>query len=117
MYGYIPAGLLLSVYTFEGYLREVMLVDSAPLQALMLLLVVLSVWWMFFTPGFVKPQWVRWVEAYPRQTRQAMAKAVAQGGQQGQGDQWWESHVSSPEALEAWVMTLTGGAQVAEEDG
>jgi len=66
------------------------------------ILVVIGIWWVLRTPAFVKPDWVRWIEAYPEKTCKAMQKDAL-------GDPEWEMHVTSPESVEAWARSLEKG--------
>jgi hypothetical protein len=70
-------------------------------QGLMVLLIAVGLWWSLRPPELVKPTWVRWVEAYPKDVYQAMQKAAEDGED-------WEPHVASREDLEAWIKTLRG---------
>jgi hypothetical protein len=99
VYGYVPLGLLFILYALRERAIERMGSFYLLYQAMMALLVGVGLWWSLRPPGFVRPDWVRWVEAYPQKLQQAMEQAVAAGED-------WKAHVTSPEKLEAWVKTL-----------
>ena len=101
VYSYVPLGALFILFTFSGQAAERLGPYHILYQGLMGLLVVLGAWWSLRPPEFVKPTWVRWVEAYPKNVYQAMLKAVEDG-------EVWEPHVASREDLEAWVKSLRG---------
>lgn len=99
IYGYIPLGFMFLLYSFYEPVRVSLGSSFWMYQSLFALLIVVGAWWSFRPPDFIKPSWVGWIEAYPRDVRQAMEHAAAD-------DPNWESHVTSPEAVEAWVKTL-----------
>ncbi len=101
VYGYMPLGLLFILYAFNERGLERLGRYYVLYQGLMVLFIAVGVWWSLRPPEFVKPTWVRWVEAYPKNVYQAMQKAVEDG-------QEWEPHMASREDLEAWVKTLRG---------
>ena len=98
-YGYMPLGLLFVAYSLSTQAREMLGGSYLLFELFMLALVAVGVWWSMRPPEFVKPAWVRRVEAYPPADREAMAQAVDDGAD-------WESQVVSEEALEAWVVSL-----------
>ena len=56
--------------------------------------VAVAIWWVARTPAFVKPDWVKWIQAFPPNIYQAMqADALA--------DPEWERHVTSQKEVEA----------------
>lgn len=99
VYGYIPLGLLFIVYSFNPQAEERLGAYFVLYQAAVVLLILLGVWWSLRPPAFVKPTWVHWIEQHPEAVLEAMADAV-KGGEE------WESHVTSPEAVDAWAKTL-----------
>nr|MBC7243816.1 hypothetical protein [Chloroflexota bacterium] len=100
-YGYIPLGLLFLVYSFHSTVEARLGSYYILYQGLFVLLILCGLWWTVQPPSFIKPAWVRWVEAYPKEIYDAMMKAVEQGEK-------WEPHVASPEKLENWVKSLRG---------
>ncbi len=101
-YSYIPIGVIFLLYSFN---------DPAGAQlgpaywiylAVYAIPIALGVWWVLRPPAFVKPDWVRWIEAYPEKTCQAMQKDAL-------GDPEWERHVTSPKSVEAWAKSLERG--------
>jgi hypothetical protein len=99
IYGYLPMGLVFLLYGFDSKATARLGSLHIAYQALMVLLGLCGLWWTFRPPAFVKPAWVRWVEAYPQNLYDAMAKAVKQG-------EAWEAHMASPESVDAWVKSL-----------
>jgi hypothetical protein len=101
VYGYVPLGLLFILYAFNEQALQRVGRYYVLYQGLMVLLIGIGLWWSLRPPEFVKPTWVRWVEAYPQSVHQAMQNAVEDG-------QEWEPLVASREDLEAWVKRLRG---------
>ena len=99
MYGYMPLGLMFLLYSFYEPVRERLGASFWMYQSIFGILILVGAWWSFRPPWFIKPAWVRWVEAYPRDVRQAMEQAAADNAD-------WDRHVTSPEAIEAWVKGL-----------
>jgi energy-coupling factor transporter transmembrane protein EcfT len=99
VYSYIPVGVVFLLYGFNDLARERLGIYFWVYQVCYAIPVIVAVWWMVRLPSFVKPDWVRWVEAYPDQTYQAMQRAA-------QEDPSWESHVSSEQEVSAWAEAL-----------
>ena len=111
IYSYVPLGLVFILYSFNdlaaerlgsSYVYQWLSYYVLLYQGLIVLLIIVGIWWSGRPPGFVKPTWVRWVEGYPKKVYKALARAVEEG------EEDWESHVASQEALEAWVKALRG---------
>jgi hypothetical protein len=102
VYSYIPVGVLFLLYGFNDLARERLGTFFWIYQVGYAIPVIIAIWWMIRLPSFVKPDWVRWVEAYPEQTFQAMQTAA-------QGDPKWERHVASEKKVAEWVKTLEKG--------
>jgi hypothetical protein len=100
-YGYLPMGLVFVVYSFNDRAAQLLGSRYVLFQAGLVLLGLCALWWTVRPPAFVKPAWVRWVEAYPPNLLDAMAKAVKRGEE-------WEPHMSNPESIDAWVKSLKG---------
>jgi hypothetical protein len=99
MYGYIPLGLLFLLYSFYEPMKARLGASFWMFQSLFGVLVLVGAWWSVRTPRFIKPAWVRWIEVYPRDVRQAMERAATD-------DPGWDQHVTNPEAIEAWARAL-----------
>ena len=99
VYGYLPMGLVFVLYALDSQAVARMGPYHIAYQALMVLLGLCALWWTLRPPAFVKPTWVRWVEAYPQNLYDAMAKAVKRGDA-------WEAHVTSAESIDGWVKSL-----------
>jgi hypothetical protein len=101
-YGYIPVGLLFILYSFNSQAQQKLGANYWLFNVAFGALAVLSVWLFFRPPNFMKPAWVRWVEAYPPDVYKAMRETA-------QNDPDWDKHMSSPEAVDEWVRTLKKG--------
>jgi hypothetical protein len=99
VYGYVPLGLLFILYSVDAIAQEQLGSYLIVYQGAGVLMIVLGVWWSLRPPAFTKPVWVRWIEEYPEQVRDAMAHAAKQGKE-------WESHVTSRESVGQWAKTL-----------
>ena len=99
MYGYIPLGLLFLLYSFYEPMKARLGASFWMFQSLFGVLILVGGWWSVRPPGFIKPTWVRWIEVYPRDVRQAMERAATD-------DPSWDQHVTNPEAIEAWARAL-----------
>ena len=101
-YGYIPVGLLFLLYSFNSQAQQRLGANYWLFNVAFGVLAVLSVGLFFRPPTFIKPAWVKWVEAYPPDVYKAMREAA-------QDDPNWDKHMSSPEAVDEWVRTLKKG--------
>jgi hypothetical protein len=99
VYGYIPLGLLLIVYSFNEQAKAGLGPNYLVFQILTGLMLVIGAWWTARPPAFVKPDWVRWVEAHPKRVIDAMAQAVKKG-------ESWGEKVKSKETVDAWARAL-----------
>lgn len=100
-YGYIPLGLLFILFTYSD-LAEEQLGDRYFLYLVAFALLGICVVWFSQRPmEFLKPRWVRWLEAYPPRILTLMEQQVDRGEE-------WESHVASEEAIAAWAKSLKG---------
>lgn len=98
-YAYLPLGIIFVLYTYQDQAQAVLGTRYALYLALMILLAGTCVWWSAKPPAFVKPAWIRWIEAHPPKIRQAMVQAVEAGED-------WESHVRSQAEVDAWAKAL-----------
>jgi hypothetical protein len=101
-YGYIPVGLLFILYSFNPQAQQKLGANYWLFNLAFGALAVLSVWLFYRPPTFIKPAWVRWVEAYPPDVYQTIREAA-------KNDPDWDKHMSSPEAVDKWVRTLKKG--------
>jgi uncharacterized membrane protein YccC len=108
VYGYIPFGLVFILYSFNAVAKAQPPPSYLLFQGAIVLLIACGVWWSVRPPALIKPAWVRWVEAYPQDVREAMAKAVEQGKN-------WEARVRSKEALAEWASSL--GSRKSKSEG
>jgi hypothetical protein len=99
VYGYIPLGLVFLLYAFEALAKERLGTSYWIYQVSFGAIIAIGVWWTLRTPPFIKPTWVLWVEKHTPTVLKAMEAAA-------QEDPSWEKHVTSQQAVEAWVRTL-----------
>lgn len=99
-YGYVPLGLMLVVES--NYKRVIPDAPRYVSVAILIILAALVIYLKFKTPEWVKPNWVRWLEAQPKQVRQAMQKNAL-------SDKNWSRHTTSLEAVELWAKELRKG--------
>jgi hypothetical protein len=99
VYAYLPLGVVFFLYTYQVQAQARFGSYYFLFVGGILLLALVCVWWSLRPPRFVQPAWVRWVEAYPKRVRDAMAKDVEQ-------DTDWEKHVHTKEAVDAWARSL-----------
>ena len=99
IYSYIPIGLIFLLVSFQDQAKEQLGTNYWIYQAGYAIPVAVAIWWVARTPAFVKPDWVKWIEASPPNIYQAMqADALA--------DPEWERHVTSQKEVEAWAKSL-----------
>ena len=72
----IPLGAIFILYSFNSLAKSRLGTAFWIYQLGYAMLIAVGIWWVVRTPEFIKPHWVRWVEAYPEQTYQAMQQAV-----------------------------------------
>jgi hypothetical protein len=99
VYSYIPLGLIFLLYSYNDLASARLGASFWLYQLSYIIPVAVGIWWVVRTPAFIKPDWVRWVEAYPEPVYQAMQQAA-------QDNPDWESHVTSPEKVQAWAKSL-----------
>ena len=99
LYSYMPLGTMFLLYSLYEPMKARLGASFWMFQSLFGVLILLGVWWSLRPPAFIKPAWVRWVEAHPKDVRQAMERAATD-------DSTWEQHVTSQEAVEAWARAL-----------
>lgn len=101
VYGYLPLGFLFLLYAFREQAAELLGDAFNPLSiAVFVLLGALAVWFSLRPPAFIKPAWIRWVEAHPKHVINAMRNAVEE-------EDNWEEHVLSQEAVNQWAKAVT----------
>ncbi|MBN2555856.1 MAG: hypothetical protein JXA97_07950 [Anaerolineales bacterium] len=103
-YGYVPLGLLFILYTYSD-LAEERLGSNYFLYLIAFGILGICVVWFSQRPmEFLKPRWVRWLEALPPRILIIMEQRVDDGDE-------WESHLVSEEAVNAWAQSLKGKTQ------
>ncbi len=97
--GYIPLGFLFIIAgLYESASKQGSLVFYAYI-ALLAVVVILTLYTVTRPPNFLKPDWVRWVEKYPKAVQKAMADDVEVNEQ-------WKQNVASEAAVDAWAKQL-----------
>lgn len=99
IYSYIPLGLIFIMVSFNDLAKERLGANFWIYQACYAIPVLLGIWWVARTPAFVKPDWVKWIEAYPQKIYQAMQEDAL-------ADPEWERHVTSQKEVEIWAKSL-----------
>jgi hypothetical protein len=102
VYSYIPIGVVFLLYGLNDLAKARLGGFFWIFEICYAIPVLMAIWWMSRPPDFVKPDWVRWIEAYPEETYQAMQKSA-------QEDPSWERHVTSPQEVSAWAKSLGRG--------
>jgi len=101
VYGYIPLGLLFILFSFND-LAGTRLNSRYYLYLVGFGILGICVVWFSQRPmPFLKPKWVRWVEAHPKRIRNLMAQQV-------EDEEEWEHHLESQDAVDAWAKSLKG---------
>jgi hypothetical protein len=99
IYSYIPIGLIFLLVSVQDLAKEQLGTNYWIYQACYAIPVALAIWWVARTPAFIKPAWVRWIEAYPPKIYQAMQEDAL-------ADAEWERHVTSQKEVEIWAKSL-----------
>ncbi len=100
MVGYIPLGVLFLVAgLYDTASKQGAFVFYAYI-ALLVIVVALTIYLAARPPNFLKPEWIRWVEKYPKAVQKAMAADVA-------FDDQWKQNVASEAAVDAWAKQLS----------
>ena len=102
VYSYIPIGVVFLLNGLNDLAKASLGTFFWIFEICYAIPVLMAIWWMSRPPDFVKPDWVRWVQAYPEKTHQAMQKAA-------QEDPRWERHVTSQQEVAAWAKSLGKG--------
>ena len=97
VYLYLPIGALFYMATLGTWVKGAPL--STILQGIEIILLGIAVWWVTRPPDFIKPLWIRTIEARPKAVYDAMAAAVKKGDE-------WHSKVQDPKALEQWIRAI-----------
>jgi len=98
-YSYFPIGIVFLMYSFNDQVSAQLGSLSWIYLACYAIPVGVGIWWTVYPPTLIKPQWVRWIEAYPEKAYQAMKKDVL-------ADPRWERHVVSEQSVQAWARSL-----------
>lgn len=99
VYGYIPLGLLFIYFSFNEQAQERLGTNHIYFQGFAIILFLVGIWWSARPPSFVKPGWVRWIEAHPKRVVEAMQAAA------GKNDEWKEK-VKSKQAVDNWARGI-----------
>ncbi len=97
--GYIPLGILFIIAgLYESASKQGSTVFYAYI-AVLVIVVVLTLYIVTRPPNFLKPDWIRWIEKYPKAVQKAMAEDVEINDQ-------WKQNVASEVAVDAWAKQL-----------
>ncbi len=100
MVGYIPLGIVFLVAgLYETASRQGGTVFYAYI-ALLVIVVGLTIYCAARPPDFMKPDWIRWIEKYPKSVQKAMAADVEDNSN-------WKENVASEAAVNAWAKQLS----------
>jgi energy-coupling factor transporter transmembrane protein EcfT len=97
VYLYLPIGILFLLATLGYWVKGGAL--STVLQGAEFVMLGIAIWWVARPPDFLKPTWIRTIEAHPKAVYVAMAAAVKKGDE-------WHPKVQDPESLNQWIRTL-----------
>ena len=97
VYIYLPIGILFLVAAVSQFFTDK--TYTTVFQAVEFVLLGVGIWWVARPPDFLKPAWIRTIEARPKAIYNAMARAVKQGEE-------WRSKVANQEALEKWIRAI-----------
>jgi len=97
VYLYLPIGVLFLLATLGFWVKSGLL--STVLQGVEIALLGIAIWWVTRPPDFLKPAWIRTIEAHSKSVYDAMAAAVKKGDE-------WHTKVQDPESLEKWIRAL-----------
>ena len=96
IYGYVPIGLVFIISSFEAEIRAKLGQLGWLVVALYVVLFGLALWGFVKAPKFIKPGWVRLIEAAPKRVYAVMVQDVKSGIN-------WRERVATPEALAQWI--------------
>jgi len=99
IYGYIPFGLIFIVSSFETQIRQQLGPNGWLVIVIYSILFAIGVWGFARPPQFIRPGWIRQIEAQPKNVYDTMVKEVKAGVN-------WRQNVASPEALAEWIRTI-----------
>ena len=77
VYLYLPIGVLFLLATLGFWVKAGIL--STVLQGAEIVLLGIAIWWVTSPPGFLKPAWIRTIEAHPKSVYDAMVGGDKKG--------------------------------------
>lgn len=96
IYGYVPIGVVFIVSSLEADLRAKLGQLDWMVVGLYVILFGLALWWFIKPPKFIKPGWIRLIEAASKRDYQVMVQDVKAGMD-------WHKRVATPEVLAEWI--------------
>jgi hypothetical protein len=99
VYGYAILGLLFIAAGNEDFLIKMLGGNENLLWIVYGAILLAAVGVGYFTPSFLKPRWIRQIEAEHPYIYKAMAAAVKDG-------EMWENHIKDEETLKKWIRSL-----------
>jgi hypothetical protein len=97
VYAYFPFGILFilaavgQTYSDPGIGRCFYIAEIAVFAV--------AAWWALWPPRFIRPAWIRRIEACPKEVYETMVKSVKDGKE-------WHSKVETSDSLEKWIRTI-----------
>jgi hypothetical protein len=98
-YGYIPLGALFVMTSFELQMLQWVGKATWVIWAIYALIFAIGMWAFIRPPKFLKPEWIRTIEAQPPWIYKAMASQVKAGKD-------WRQRVENPQAIEDWIKEI-----------
>ncbi|MCL4560725.1 MAG: hypothetical protein M1281_08940 [Chloroflexi bacterium] len=100
IYGYIPFGVLLILASFDAQFHLLLpAADDWVPTAIYSVLFVLGVGATIWPPQWLKPAWIREIEAQPRYVYRTMVHQINAGVK-------WRDKVNKPRGLETWMREI-----------
>jgi hypothetical protein len=100
MFGYIPLGL---VFILVGYYNTFSSQAPYIFYGYIALLAIMVMFTLYVSssrpPAFIVPEWIKWVEKYPKNIQKAMRI-------EADVDDEWKQYVTSEAGVDAWAKEL-----------
>jgi hypothetical protein len=100
VYGYLALGLLFIVSSFEAELVQALGLQRWMVQAGYGVFIAIGIYLLIRPPEWMKPPWIRMIDAEPDYVYETMAEQVKDG-------KAWEEKVGDPRALKNWIKNAS----------
>lgn len=100
IYGYIPMGLLFLLYSYYENIASAHISYLNYYYVVFGFLIICILYLSIRKPRWIKPEWILWVEKYPKKVIQAMAEDVKNNPD-------WEMNTVDEKALNKWAKRLS----------